>query len=258
MLALLGCLVAVGCSAASSDTEPRASATPTETTAPAPSRALDRDVDGRPVPLPVLVGSPLEDVRRWLADQGLLVAVQYRPLCAPGVVLDQYPRAGAELPVRSTVRLVATVDPPAATCIRPPAPVLARDLERWARGAGPAPAFADRIRLWVANQPKSVLTRAQAVRKSSWTIDEPYAERRDVRILESLAASPMEGVRVPPFWCVGRGTAPEPNLLRRLPWSWTLLTRQPDVRACMDVVAVQVWVDAARRITDVNILMGSP
>ncbi|SFA86170.1 PASTA domain-containing protein [Nocardioides alpinus] len=244
-------LLLAGCSGAAADREPREPA-------PAPVEDVDGGVDGGVVALPVLVGSPVRQVRRSLVDQGLLVAVQHRASCAPGVVLEQYPPAGAELPVGSTVRLVVSVHPPTASCIRPQAPEPARDLQRWALGDGEPPAFADRVRLWVANQPRRMLTRAQAARRSSWILDEPYAERRDARILESLAASSMRGTRVPPLWCVGRRPAPSPDLLRRLPWSWTLLTRRAEVRACMDVVAVQVWVDDARRITDVNLLMGSP
>jgi hypothetical protein len=228
---------------------------------PAPSAtspALVEDADGRPIPLAVLVGTPLREVRRHLVGLGLQVAVDRRALCAPGVVLEQDPPAGTEVATDSTVHLVVSTYPPAASCIAPPAPASARDLQRWAGGHGHAPRFADRVRLWVANQPSTVLTRARAVQRSSWVLDVDYAERSDVRILEALAASPMDGTRVPPLGCVGRGPSPSSDLLRRLPWSWTLVTRDSEVRACMDVVAVQVWVDDARRITDVNILMGSP
>ena len=251
-------LLLAGCSGASADRDPRDPSTPTEITTPATPPTLVEDADGRPIPVPVLVGSSLRDVRRSLADLDLEVVVRRRALCAPGVVIEQDPPAGAKVAVGSTVRLVVSTYPPAASCIRPPAPAPARDLQRWARGDAPPPAFADRVRLWVANQPATMLTRAQAVRRTSWILDVPYAERTDVRILEALAASPMDGARVPPFWCVGRGRAPSPDLLRRLPWSWTLVTRDSEVRACMDVVAVQVWVDDARRITDVGVLMGSP
>jgi hypothetical protein len=232
--------------------------TPTEVTTPAPSPALVEDADGRPISLPVLVGSPLREVRRYLGDWDLKVAVERRAVCAPGVVLEQDPPAGTKVAVASTVHLVVSTYPVAGTCIVPPAPASARDLQRWARGDAQVPAFADLVRLWVANQPSRVLTRAQAESRSSWVLPVAYAERIDVRILEALAAGPMGGRRVPPFWCVGRGRAPSPELLRRLPWSWTLVTRSAEVTACMDVVAVQVWVDGGRRITDVNLLMGSP
>ena len=66
----------------------------------------------------------------------------------------------------------------------------------------------------------------------------------------------MRVTRVPPFWCPRRGRALPTDLLRRLPWSWTLVTRTR--RSCIEVTAVQVWADAGGRITDVNILMGSP
>ncbi|GAA5106885.1 hypothetical protein GCM10023339_04320 [Alloalcanivorax gelatiniphagus] len=215
------------------------------------------DADGQPVRLGVLVGSRLRDVREALAEWGLRVEVLRRPLCVPGVVLAQDPAPGSEAARGSTVKVVVSTHPPAASCIAPTASAAAHDLRAWARGEGPAPGLADHVRLWVANRPAATLTRDQALRRSSWVLDVAYAERTDVRILAELAR-PVEGARVPPLWCLGRGRAPAPGLLRRLPWSWTLVTRDAAQRACMDVAAVQVWVDDGRRITDVNVLLGSP
>lgn len=94
---------------------------------------------------------------------------------------------------------------PPATCIVPPGAAAVRAPRVWAVGDAPPPAFADRVRLVVANIP----------------------------------------ARTPPA-----------DLLRRLPWSWTLVTRTP--RACLGVAAVQVWAESGGRITDVNVLLGSP
>ena len=61
---------------------------------------------------------------------------------------------------------------------------------------------------------------------------------------------------VPPWSCPVEGVALPPDLVRRLPWSGTLVSSRP--RACLDVAAVQVWTDGERRITDVDVLLGSP
>lgn len=76
-----------------------------------------------------------------------------------------------------------------------------------------------------------------------------------MRLLEALAEGAMREANVPPFSCLNRGPALPTDLVRRLPWSWSLVTRS--AQACMQVAAVQVWADGRGGITDVNILLGS-
>jgi hypothetical protein len=253
VLAIASLLLA-GCSAATTST-PAPSQDPTSEPT---TQVTVTGAPQRPVVVGVLVGARLTEVRAALEQKGMRVDVRRRALCTPGVVLHQKPGPRTEVAPGSTVRLVVSQYPPAASCIAPPAREAARALQRWALGDGPVPAFADRVRLLVANHPRRTLTPAEAAGRSSWVLDLAYAERSDVRILDALAESPMVAARVPPFWCVGRGRAPSEDLLRRLPWSWTLTTRVDDTTACLQVAAVQVWVDDRRRITDVNLLLGSP
>ena len=197
-------------------------------------------------------------MRTALAEQGLAVEVRRRAFCAPGVVLEQRPAPGAKLDRGATVHLVVARAPAAATCIVPPGMAAVRALRAWALGEEQAPPFADRVRLLVANRPAGTLSDVEAADPSRWNLPIAYAERTDVRILETLAGSPMRATRVPPYFCLGRGPVLPADLVRRLPWSWTLVTRATEVTACMDVAAVQVWAGSDGRITDVNLLMGSP
>ena len=103
--------------------------------------------------LAVLVGSSLRDVRRALRGEGLTIDVRRRALCAPGVVLAQHPpqarRSSAARPSSSSCRRPRPRRPASSRRARPPyAPCSA-----WALGDGPPPAFADRVRLLVANSP---------------------------------------------------------------------------------------------------------
>lgn len=215
---------------------------------------------GRPVAVGVLIGSRLRDVRSGTRGLGLRFEVRRRTSCAAGVVLDQSPAPGTRLERGSTVELVVARTPAAATCIVSPGARAVRHLRAWVRGDAPAPAFADRVRLLVANVPKRSLTGAQARDPARWTIDDAYAERVDVPILGILAAGRMHARDVPPWFCPVKGFALPADLVRRLPWSGTLVTSQQagQVLTCMEVAAVQVWADGEGRITDVNVLRGSP
>jgi hypothetical protein len=237
-----------------------ASAPTTDTsTGPTTEVTIEEGI-GRPTRVGVLVGSRLSEVRAVLAEQGLAVEVRHRAHCAPGVVLEQRPAPGAKLERGATVHLVVAQQPAAATCIVPPGAAAVLALRAWALGDRPAPQFADHVRLLVADRPVRTLTAVQAIDPAEWNLPIAYAERSDVRILETLADSAMRGTRVPPYFCLGRGPILPADLLRRLPWSWTLVTREGRSRvlSCMDIAAVQVWADGRGRITDVNILMGSP
>lgn len=245
-------LLLTGCSAtpAASPSEPTASLTPS-----AEPTVVDAD-PGPPHRVGVLVGSSLRDVRRALRSEGLRIDVRRRARCAPGVVLAQSPAPGTEVERGSTLSLVVSQAPVAATCIVPPGAAAVRALRAWALGDAPPPAFADRVRLLVANRPARTLTSAEAADPTAWNLPIGYAERRDVRILEAMVEAPMRQAQVPPYFCPARGQALPVDLLRRLPWSGTLVTRAPT--ACLEVVAVQVWAEARGEITDVNILLGSP
>ena len=245
-------LLLAGCSATPS-------AGPTEPAVTEASTAEPAVVDDHPGPahrVGVLVGSRLSDVRRALRGEGLTIDVRRRARCVPGVVLAQRPAPGTEVERGATLHLVVAQAPPAATCIIPPGAAAVRALRAWALGDAPPPAFADRVRLLVANIPARTLSADDAADPTRWILPIGYAERRDVRILDALAEAPMRETRVPPYSCPQRGQALPADLLRRLPWSGTLVTRTP--RACLEVAAVQVWAETSGRITDVNILLGSP
>lgn len=244
-------LLLAGCSATSS-------AAPSEPTTGAPTAeaTVADDFPGRRHQVGVLVGSSLRDVRRSLRGEGLKIDVRRRARCAPGVVLAQRPAPGTKVERGATLHLVVAQAPPTATCIVPPGAAAVRALRVWALGDGPPPAFADPVLLLVANVPVRTLSADEAADPTRWDLPVAYAERSDVRILEALAEAPMRETRVPPSFCLQRGQALPTDLLRRLPWSWTLVTRSP--RACLEEAAVQVWAVAGGRITDVNILLGSP
>jgi hypothetical protein len=252
-------LLLAGCSSAPEVAVggPASSATSAQLPEPTTTHVV-QDGAGRPARVGVLIGSRLRDVRLGLRDLGLQVDVRHRARCLPGVVLAQRPAPGARLERGGTVHLVVARAPAAATCIHPPGIAVSRALRAWALGDAPPPAFADRVRLLVANRPVRTLSDLEAADPERWTLPVPYAERIDVRILETLAAAPTRGTRVPPYFCLGRGPVLPADLVRRLPWSWTLVTRDAEATACMDVAAVQVWADGDGRITDVNLLMGSP
>jgi hypothetical protein len=209
-----------------------------------------------PVPVGVLVGARLSDVRRALAPEGVRLDVRSRPRCGPGVVLSQRPAPGAQVRPGGAIRVVVSRAPLAATCALPSAAAAARRLEGWSRGKEALPELADRVRFLVANRPVRTLTAAEAAERDAWALDVAYAERTDVRILDLLSSGAMAERDVPPFFCPVKDVALPRDLVRRLPSSWTLVTRRP--QACLEETAVQVWTDGAGRITDVNVLMGSP
>ncbi|WP_165356911.1 PASTA domain-containing protein [Nocardioides zhouii] len=248
-------LLLAGCSSTPSSGPSEPTSQPTSAQPTADDTAVD-DHPGRPHQVGVLVGSSLRDVRRALRGEGLTIDVRRRARCAPGVVLEQSPVPGTKVERGATLHLVVSEAPAAATCIVPPGAAAVRALRDWALGDGPPPAFADRVRLLVANIPARTLSDDEAADRTSWNLPIGYAERRDVRILEALAEAPMRETGVPHYFCPQRGQALPADLLRRLPWSSTLVTRSP--RACLEVVAVQVWAGAGGRITDVNILLGTP
>jgi hypothetical protein len=231
-------------------------ASPTAGTSPdQPTTALEPGL-ADPAPVGVLVGARLGDVRRALAGQDVRVRVRKRASCRPGVVLAQRPTPGTQVDRGATLHLVVARAPVAATCAFPDAARAVRRLEAWARGDEAAPELAPAVRLLVANRPVRTLIAAQTTDPDEWTIDVAYAERTEVGVLDLLSSGPMADRDVPPFFCPVKDVALPRDLVRRLPSSWSLVTRRP--RACLEETAVQVWTDAVGRITDVNVLLGSP
>jgi hypothetical protein len=246
-----------GCSSApAADPSPTPTSSSPDVDPATPAESPTVVADGDPVVLGVLVGARLSDVRRVLAPEGVLLDVRSRSRCGPGVVLSQRPAPGARVRPGGTIRVVVSRVPLAATCALPSAAAAARGLEAWARGKEPLPGVAEQVRFLVANRPVRTLTAAQATDPDAWTLDVAYAERSDVRILDILSSGPMAERDVPPFFCPVKDVALPRDLVRRLPSSWSLVTRRP--QACLDEAAVQVWTNGAGRITDVNVLMGSP
>lgn len=260
LLLLAGCSTPDDADRAEREADPSAVAGAASSAAPEdePEDAPAVIEDGVPAraPVAVLVGARLEDVREALVEQGLRLDVTPRVRCGAGVVLAQDPAPGTAVDRGATIHLVVARAPAAATCTFPSAATALRRLEGWARGQEPVPELADRVRFLVANRPVHTLPAARATDPAAWTLDVAYAERSDVRILEILSAGPMADRDVPPWFCPVKAVALPADLVRRLPESWSLVTRRP--RACLEEAAVQVWTDGAGRITDVNVLLGSP
>jgi hypothetical protein len=248
-------LLLAGCSAATPDEAPPRPSASIET----PAADDAPTAKGPAIRVPYLVGSALRDIRRALAHDGIRIAVRHRARCVPGVVLAQDPPAGGEMHSGDTIEVVVATYPPAATCVLPTGRPAVRDLHRWAAGEAGPPRFADRVRVLVGNVPTRTLTGTEAADPRRWVLDVPYAEVDKVRILATLIAAPMRGTRVPPFSCMNRAPSLPPDLVDQLPRSWTLTTRKTSrTFACMQLAAVQVWAGSDGRITDVNVLMGSP
>jgi hypothetical protein len=255
-IAVAALALLAGCSRAPGADPPPTPTSSSSDVEPSPTESPTVVADGDPVVVGVLVGARLSDVRRALAPEGVRLDVRFRSRCGPGVVLSQRPAPGARVRPGGTIRVVVSRAPLAATCALPSAARAARRLEGWARGKEPLPELADQVRFLVANRPVRTVAAAQAADRDEWTLDVAYAERTDLRILDLLSTGPMADRDVPPFSCLVKDVALPRDLVRRLPSSWSLVTRRP--RACLEEAAVQVWTDGAGRITDVNVLMGSP
>jgi hypothetical protein len=258
-LAAIALMLLAGCSTpdeSDRDVDPGVGATAATPAAPQDGTTGGADERRTPARVGVLVGARLREVREALTGQGLRLEVTSRVRCGAGVVLAQDPAPGTEVDRGATIGLVVARAPTTATCTFPYAATALRRLEAWAREDEPAPELADRVRFLVASRPVRTLTAARAGDPAAWTLDVAYAERPDVRILDLLSSGPMADRDVPPFSCPVKSVALPADLVRRLPSSWSLVTRRP--RACMEEAAVQVWTDGAGRITDVNVLLGSP
>lgn len=256
-VAIAGLALLAGCSSApAADPSPTPTSSSPDVEPAIPTESPTVVADGDPVVLGVLVGARLSDVRRALAPEGVRLDVRSRARCGPGIVLSQRPAPGARVRPGGTIRVVVSRAPEAATCTFPAAARAVRGLEAWARGKEPLPGLAEQVRFLVANRPVRTLTAAQVTDPDAWTLDVAYAERSEVRIRDVLTSEPLADRDVPPFFCPVKDVALPRDLVRRLPSSWTLVTRRP--QACLEESVVQVWTDGAGRITDVNVLMGSP
>lgn len=252
---LVAAAVVLSACTAASDPAPKQQSGTGAAVATEPSKS---DESPRRVAVGVLVGSRLAEVRRSLAQRGLDVVVEERRTCRGlnGVVLRQGPRPFARHPADDPVRLIVAYEPFNAWCI-PQTAGPARRLLNWARGDGPPPRFADRVRIMQGNRVVTVLPAGDAIDLGRWTMPAGYAERAELNALEWLAQQPrVAGRDVPPYFCPERTTEPPRDLANRLRWSSTLVNRA--ARACMELGAVQVWADNELRIEAVNLLLGSP
>lgn len=250
-------LVLCGCSTQPAPTN--APSTPEETGSPvaateSPTARLPR------VYVDSLVASRTDDVVENLTQMGLLVEIEEQQDCMPGVVVGQDPAPGSRVPSGSTVRLRVTEPPYSMWCIpTPPAQRGAKSLAAWARGEGPAPEFAEQVRLMQGNLVVLRLSAADAADRAKWILPGGYAERIPINIIDWLAEQDRLRLRdVPPSFCPERHVALPPDLVERLAFSRTLVNTGGT--SCMELGALQVWVDPRqdRRIEAVNLVLGSP
>lgn len=230
--------------------------TPSPTSSPAASPTKIPREDRRWIPH--FVAADLRNVREAVAEEGLQLEVEVLRDCQliPGLVLDQDPAPRTKVAVGDTVTVTVGRHPAAADCVSPPARPVARALDEWARGTGPAPAFAPEVRLLVGNVQTGSFTAAEALSRSSWQLP-PYAEMSDQNLLDWMADVPLlqHSWGLTPY-CLVHTEPLAAERVERLWWSAVLLTSSAD--SCMDVGAVQVWVDDEDRIEAVNFLSGAP
>ena len=246
LLALAGCMSSPRAEVSEPSTSPVSRPTVEATTSETSS----------PVWVPDMVGSRLREVRRTLEQQGLEIDVRDRPMCPPGVVVRQEPVAGTKVDPAATVLLVVS-DSTTLSCAVSQAPESALALRDWAAGQGPVPSLADEVHVMQGNRVALTLSAAEAEDPARWTMPAGYAERIALNVITDLLSKgpPLRESALPPFGCLDHGALAD-GLVRRLWQSWSLVTPEGD--SCMQLAAVQVWVDDEGRITDVNLLMGSP
>lgn len=248
---VLAAALFAGCDDPTADPPPRSGAEPkaSGTERPPPRRTSQGWV------VPNVVGAMRGPATRTLREQGFELEVVRRNACPPGVVVAQRPTGRA--PRGSTVRLVI-LDPATASCAMSPATGPAQALVSWAQGEGAAPEFARSVHLLLGNS--VIQTLADPLDRAGWEMCEPYAERDCLSPLTEVAGRRFAVRTAPP------GATFCPDRLERLPGqlvasffeSVTLVARRGRNDACMEALALQVWVDAEDRIKAVNLLLGSP
>lgn len=252
---LVAALVLTGCASPSDETpseppsaSPTAPSSPTPTTTPRAQRRWVIDA----------VGVHVRDVREWYAEQGVEVAVEVVRDCRllRGVVIAQDPAPRTRIAVGDSITVTVGQAPFDEDCVPPPARPAARAFYSWSLGQRAAPEFAPRVRVLQGNEEVRVLDAAEAAQRASWMLP-PYAERVETNLLDWMADEPLlqHSTSLSPY-CLVR-TEPLPgDLVDRLWWSSVLNTTSAD--SCMDMGAVQVWVDGQGRIDAVNHLSGAP
>lgn len=260
VLAVVTCLALLGCSDDGGAERLPAPSAPSAPSAPEPSvTATSPAKRGRPVMVPDLTAVEFRSAREWLMGDGLTVRPDVVRDCRllQGIVVAQAPRPGTRLSRGSEVTLTFGRRPAAADCVRPPAPPLRRAFLAWATGRGAAPDFAPHVRLLQGNHQVARLTAARARDRDAWWLPAGYAELAELNLLDwmddQVLLQPSRGLSA---YCLQRVTPLPPDLVERLRWSAALLTASAD--ACLQVAAVQVWVDDHARISAVGFLSGSP
>lgn len=252
VVVIAGCLALVGCSHEGSTSAPdRRPETPVVRQEPSNR--------GGPVLLPDLTAVEFRNARERLETDGVTVRADVLPDCRmlKGVIVAQQPPAGTKVRPGDTVTLTFGRRPPGTDCPPRLARLATRAFLDWATGAAGAPAFAPRVRLLQGNRQVAVLPAARASSREEWRLPAGYAELRALNLLDwmddQVLLQPSRGLSAN---CLVRAVVLAPDLVDRLWWSSSLHTASAD--ACMQMAAVQVWVDDDVRIRAVNFLIGSP
>lgn len=259
VVALAGCLALIGCSdggRADPDAQP---ATQVSLEPGSPTASSEPSQRGRPVTLPDLTAVEFRDARERLAADRLSVRADVVPDChlLKGVIVAQQPAPGTEVRRGDAVTLTFGRRPRGTECPPRLARLATSAFLDWASGSDGPPAFAPRVRLLQGNRQVAVLPTARAASREAWRLPTGYAERIAFNLLDwmddQVLLQPSRGVSA---YCLERVATLPPDLVDRLWWSYSLHTASAD--ACMQMAAVQVWVDDAERIAAVNFLIGSP
>lgn len=258
---LLACSFALaGCSGGGTGTPDREPATRTpQTEGGSPAADPQPSGQGRPVLLPDLTAVEFRAARERLETDGVSVRANVLPDChlLKGVIVAQQPPAGTKVRPGGTVTLTFGRRPPGTDCPPRLARLATRAFLDWATGDAGAPAFAPRVRMLQGNRQVAVLPAARASSREEWRLPAGYAELTALNLLDwmddQVLLQPSRGLSPN---CLERAVVLAPELVDRLWWSSALHTASAD--ACMQMAAVQVWVDDATRITAVDFLIGSP
>lgn len=264
MLALLACLVVAGCSdGGAADRADRGPVGPSSAVSSAgptnPTRPAKPAKSGRPVTVPDVTSVEFRSAREFLEGDGLTVRADVVRDCrlSKGLVVAQQPAPGTRLARGGEVVLTFGRTPTAASCVPRPAPPLARALLAWAKDEGAPPAFAPHVRLLQGGRQVARLTGLEAGDRIAWRLPAGYAELAAINLLDWMDAEvllqPSRGLSA---YCLVRAAPIPPDLVDRLWWSSALLSASAD--ACLEMGAVQVWVDDRDRISAVGFLIGSP
>lgn len=256
-LVVVACLALPGCSAANDGPEPA----PTQTSAAADPAATSSTpgVRRRVVTVPDLTAVEFRSAREWLEGDGLEVRADVVGDCRllKGVVVAQQPPAGSRVRWGDEVTLTFGRRPAGTACRPLPAPPLRRAFLAWAKGSGAVPDFAPHVRLLQGNHEVRTLTADEARERGAWRLPAGYAELGPLDLLDwmddQVLLQPSRGLSA---YCLQRVTPLPPGLVERLRWSSVLMPASAD--ACLQMAAVQVWVDDESRISAVGFLSGSP